>query len=154
MPSVITANRDLIFAGGRSGNPNRYRISLTPGASKSSHLGPRMEFNQLFGQINLFGAVQGGHVSLLDDLTNRIIYLGVAVSQGIRSDAHNRHIDVLFPIQVPNLATFRLAIVGGPLVGKKHLWALRQKHVAPRDDLLGPFPKFLACAEIRALVTK
>ena len=99
-----------------------------------------MNFDQTFRQINFFGAIERGHIAVIDHAAHDVIHFGMSITQNIRADAHNQHVGIFAPVQIPDFAAFRFAEIGGPLIGQKHLGAFREQHVPAGNHVLCPFP--------------
>jgi hypothetical protein len=79
---------------------------------------------------------------------NRLVDLGMAVAEGVRADSHDRHVDVLARVQIPDAASPGFGEVSRPLVRQEHLRALGQEHVAARYHPFGALPQRLAGAKL------
>ena len=88
VPAVIAAKRHLVLAAGGAGDSNRNGIGLAAGAGESDHVRPGMQIDEAFGEVHLFGAVEGAHVASVDRRAHRRIDVRMPVAEQIGSDAH------------------------------------------------------------------
>lgn len=154
VPSVVAADGDLVPPRRRPRDPNGNRVGLASTTCEAGHPGPWMEFDQPFGQVHLLRAIQAAHVARLHGLQHRLVHLRVPVSKSVGADAHDGHVDVFVPVQVPNLATLGFAEICGPLFGQEHLRPLGKQHVPPRDHAFGPVPKLLTRSKGGSLIAR
>ena len=111
-----------------------------------------MQLHQPLREVDLLGAVQGGHVAGGDRRAHGVIHLRLAVPQDVRADAHDGHVQIFASVEIPHPAALRLAEIGGPLLRQKHLGTLGQEHVAAGNDALGALPQLLPGSLARAFI--
>ena len=144
VPPVVATNCHLVPARCGTGNANGDGVRFAARSRKSHHVSPGVYLHQSLCQVNLFRAVEGGHIASLNGAHDGGVHLRVTIAQGVGSNAHDAHVGVLLAVQVPDLATLGLAKVSRPVLWQEHFWPLGKQHIAARNQVLGAFPKFLA----------
>ena len=149
----VAAHGDFVFARSCPSNADGNGIGLAARTGKAGHVGPGVQLNQPLGKVDLFGAVEGGHITGVHCLAHSGVHLFVSIAQNIGANAHDGHVGILLAVHVPHLATFGFAEVCRPLIRKEHFGALREQHTAARYHALGSLPEFLTCSDLGAFVT-
>ena len=117
---MVTANRNLILSRCRTGDANGHGIRLSSGTGQPHHVGPRVKLHEFLSQINFLGAIQGGHVARSNGLHDCLVNFGMSIPEDIGSYAHDGHVDVFLPIEIPDLTPLCLAEIGRPLIRQEH----------------------------------
>lgn len=154
VPAVIATHGNLVPSGGGTGDSDGDRVRLASGAGQPHHLRPWVNVDQPLGQVYLLRAVESGHVAGKDGLPHSFVHLRMTIAECAGAYVHDGHVDVLPPIHIPDSTSLGLAEVGRPLLRKKHLSPLGEKHAPARYHSLGSLPELLASTELGPLVAR
>src|ERR1700756_1226518 len=152
MPAVITTKSNFVPATSCPCDPYCDRVRFTARAREAHHIRPRMQLDQALREIDLLRTIESAHVARTNRRMNCVIHFWMAITQDIRADSHQRHVNILGATEIPDSATLGAAEIGGPLLWQEHLGTLGQQHVAAGDDAFRSFPQLLPSAELLTLV--